>query len=91
MHGFAFALAQDADKLNKGTGMPLHFEYEVTTGRSTYSWAVLPSGEGSTRTGEEDPESKVGRCVHAPLLTGQLSLFAHEMEVFMLCRHRLIV
>ena len=91
VHGFAFALAQDADELDEGAGVPLHFKYEVTTGRSTYSWTVLPSGGGSTRAGKEDPESEVGRCMHAPLLTGQLSLFARETEIFVLCGRRLIV
>ena len=96
MHRFAFALAQDADELEEGAhiidaGVPLRIEYEVTTSGSTYSWAVLSSSGGSTRTGKEDPESEVGRCVHAPLLTGHLSLPARETEIFVPHGRKLIV
>ena len=82
----------------KTAGVPLRFEYEMATGAFTYSWAVLPSGAGSTGTGEDgDPESEPVRLptVHAPPLKGHVPVLARETEIFVPARlargRRLIV
>ena len=74
------------DELDEGArlldaGVPLRFEHEVTTSRFTYLGAVLPSGGGSTRTGEKDLKNEVSRRVYAPLLMGHPALLAPNEDI----------
>jgi hypothetical protein len=66
----------------KTAGVPLKFEYEMTTGAFAYSWAVPLSGSGDEVSITEKQQYIGGPNVHTPPLTGHPQLLARETEIF---------
>jgi Glycoside hydrolase family 5 C-terminal domain len=70
----------------KTAGVPLKFEYEMTTGTFAYSWAVPLSGlisdSGDEASMIEQQQYIGGPNVHTPPLTGHPQLLARETEIF---------
>ena len=66
----------------KTAGVPLKFEYEMTTGAFAYSWAVPLSGSGDGASMTEQQQYIGGPNVDTPPLTGHPQFLARETEIF---------
>ncbi|KAF8630871.1 hypothetical protein AX17_005230 [Amanita inopinata Kibby_2008] len=67
----------------KTAGIPIRFEYEMTTGEFTFEWAIPENSNGDAKESETSRNIDTAFGVSNPLLNDHPTLTSRETEIFL--------